>query len=219
MPLVSNRPDSNTRVYQGRHITTYFEDVYLVPLPCWLFLLYTALFFFLIARGGGHERGKPAVDHDQHRPSRVRSIIQKAITALIIFFTFGALILTILELIRLTQINWGVGLLPFVPVTIFLATLFFLLRNRPPKAYTYRSKFAGSYRARVGACVYIYWVFQIAVLAVKLSTLIRLKHDYPRTGTVYETFHQINDVALTIGCLAVIFILAIIRMALEGPSR
>ena len=198
------------------NLTTYFEDVCLVPLPCWLFLLYIVL-LFLTTRGRGHEGGKPAVDRDQHRPTRGRVIAQWIVTGLIVFFTIGALIVTIIELIRLSQINWGVGLLPFVPVTIFLATLFYLVRNYPPKPYTYRSGFAGSYKARVGAGIFVYWILQIIVLIVKLTTLTRLGHDYPRTGTVYETYHQVTDVGAAIGCLLAILVLAIIGMRLDGP--
>ncbi|KAG8765867.1 hypothetical protein FRC15_006719 [Serendipita sp. 397] len=211
MPLTMNRTD-----HSG--LTTSMEDIFLVPLPCWIFLVYTIM-LFLTAVHGGHEKGKPMMERElPNPPSRLRRIIVHICTAGVIFFTFGAIVLSALEVARLAQIHYGFGLLPFVPVTEFLAAVLFMIRNKPPKPYRYKSKFGGSFRARVGARVYPFWVLMIIVLSVKLSTLIRLPKVPERESGPYAIHHQINDVALSIGCLVIVFFSGLFGMALDIPT-
>ncbi|CAG7849496.1 SubName: Full=Uncharacterized protein {ECO:0000313/EMBL:CCA75215.1} [Serendipita indica DSM 11827] len=145
--------------------------------------------------------------------SRFRILAQKIITRLVILLNIGLLVVTIFELVGLGRINWGVGMLPFLPVTMFGIGVLYLTRNHPPEAYAYRSKFSGSYRARVGSRVYVYYFFQMVVLAVKLYTLIRLKD--PRSGTAFPKVDQVIAVLLMIVFLAILLVLTIIGMKLD----
>ena len=174
---------------------------------------------FLTARGGGTEGGKPLVDRDQRRQTRIHGIFQQLIMLIVIFSTLGVLVFSIMELLRLHKVGWGVGLLPFVPATSFLASLLFLLRNIPPKAYGYRSRFSGGWRARVGSRVFPFYLLMVVVLAIKLNTLVKLNRRFPRRGTAYPMSEEIRDVAATMGFMALLLVSTVLGMILDRSSR
>ena len=174
---------------------------------------------YATSRRGGHEKGKPLVERDQRALSRSRILAQKSIAGLVVLVNIGLLGASIFELVGLSRIGWGVGMLPFLPVTMFIVAGLYLTRNHPPEAYAYSSKFAGSYRARIGSRVYGYYVFQVVVLAVKVHTLTVLKTAHPRTGTAFTMENQILSVLLMISFLAVLLLLTIIGMLLDAGGR
>lgn len=133
-------------------------------------------------------------------------------TYLICLFTFGVLLLTIDEIIRLDNLKWGIGLLPFVPVTAFIATALFFVRN---KFEARGVNPVGSFKRRIVALVLSFWILEIIMEGVKISSLMALKDSFPRKDTSYPISQQVMDIVIAIVCMA----LVVLFMLLEGFQR
>jgi hypothetical protein len=214
--------------YNG-YLTTSFEDIIFGPLPCWIFLLFLVHLF--LANRGKHtspaaeasENQKTAANQETNvRPSRMKTFARRLIKYLLILFTFGVLLLTIDELARLSSLSWGVGLLPFVPITAAIATGLHLARNKLNSWYSCETdhgaldgqhsskrRLAGSFRSKIAVRVIPFWLGMIIVEAVKLHTLMRLEGPFPRKGSKYPTSQQVLDIAVLLGCMVLVMLLTL----------
>jgi len=213
--------------YNG-NLTTSFEDIVLVPLPCWIFLL-SLVHLFVANRRDKHI--SPAADANENqtaaaptnvRTSRMKTFGRRLIKFLLILFAFGVLLLTIDELARLSSLSWGVGLLPFVPITAAIATGLHLARNKLNSWYSHerdhrtfdgqhssKRRLASSFRSKISMRVIPFWLGMIIVEAVKLHTLMRLEGPFPRKGSKYPTSQQVLDVAVLLVCMILVMLLTL----------
>lgn len=151
------------------------------------------------------------------QPSRMKNIARRVTKYLLIFFTFGVLLLTIDELARLSILSWGVGLLPFVPVTAFMATALHVARNKlnlwyQPGGPNYQHKrVLGSFRSKIAVRVIPFWLGMIIVEAVKLHTLMRLEGPFPRNGSKYPTSQQVLDIWVLLACMVLVLLFTIVE--------
>jgi hypothetical protein len=157
------------------------------------------------------------------RPSRMKTFVRRLSKYLLIFFTFGVLLLTIDELARLSSLSWGVGLLPFVPITAVIATGLHLARNKLNSWHSCKTdhgalnngqhsskrRLAGSFRSKIAVRVIPFWLGMIIVEAVKLHTLMRLEGPFPRKGSRYPTSQQVLDIIVLLGCMILVMLLTL----------
>jgi len=128
-------------------------------------------------------------------------------TYLFFLFTFGVLFLTIDEMARLSHIGWGIGLLPFVPITTIIATMLYLMRYRLGAMYP-----KGRAERGITIMILAFWFFIIIFEIVKVHTLSKLQLQFPRDDTSYRTAMQVLDVGIIITCMSLVFILIVVEM-------
>jgi hypothetical protein len=209
-------------------LTTSFEDIILIPLPCWLFLLFLVGFFAMAhvhktrradfqapVTAKQAESGKPPTSHSSTpvEPTARPRLRLRWTTYLYFLFTAGVLILSIDEIARLAILGWGIGLLPFLPIVTIIATSLYLMRYRLGAIY-HGSGFDRGITARI----LVFWVMMMVVEAVKLHTLAKLRRPFPRNDSKYPVDQQILDVAVLIGCMGLVFILTLIEFVRPGMT-
>lgn len=101
-----------------------------------------------------------------------------------------------LEIARLVVAKLGIGLLPFVWVGVLVACAMHAFLKT---------------RSAMGASV-VFWIALAAVMAIKLSTLIKEEGQSERTGVAnnYPLGDQVTDVGTMIGVEVVLAVLEII---------
>lgn len=217
--ITTNRPDGGFGPSYNGELTTTFEDVILIPLPCWIFLVTMAVMFIINrirARSKvtvTDEHGKPvkpAPSGPDEQGAR-RHLRLRWTTYIFFLFTFGILFLSFDEIARLANLGWGVGLLPFVPITTIIATALYLLRYRLGAASHSGPGPSGMERGIVWR-ILAFWAGMIIMEGLKLHTLNELKASFPRKDTGYPVEQQMFDVAILTACMAIVFILTIVEM-------
>jgi hypothetical protein len=217
--------------YNG-YLTTSFEDIVLVPLPCWIFFLSLVQLFVANRR----KHASPAAEASENQTtatsqntnvqtSRMKTFVKRLIRCLLILFAFGVLLLTIDELARLSSLSWGVGLLPFVPITATIATGLHLARNKLNSWYphewdhraldgqhSFKIRLAGSFRSDISLRTIPFWLGMIVVEAIKLHTLIRLEGPFPRKSSKYPTSQQVLDIAVLLVCMVLVMLLTLFEL-------
>jgi hypothetical protein len=202
-------------------LTTSFEDIILIPLACWVFLLAIPVFFgwkhykarradlLATATPKQAEAGEPVmIKSSTLRVPENRSHLKLRWTTYLLFlFTFGILVLTIDEMARLSNLGWGIGLLPFVPITTIIATILYLMRYRLGAIYP-----KGRVEKGITTMILSFWFFIIIFEIVKVHTLSKLQPHFPREGTSYRTAMQVLDVGIIITCMGLVFILTVVEM-------
>lgn len=177
------------------HITTScFNDVVLVPLATWIYLLLVAALLILYA-------GRPAYDAvetkpEGHRPPsrrrRAAELCRKISYGLALFVVFG---MSIVEIARLSLAHLGVGLLPFEWVAFGVAGFLYFSRG-------IRGRFANYWIASE-----VLWFSLLVMSSVKLAGLVKEGVD-TRKGTKYPMSDQVTDVA-------VLLVVYVVMMGLE----
>lgn len=192
-------------------MTTSFEDIVLVPLPCWGFLLAVLVFFGIKhskrskTAGGEKQAEEGGGGGGEHPPAR-QHLRLRWTTYLFFLFTFGVLLLSIDEIVRLAILKWGVGLLPLVPVTTLIATALYLMRYRIGARYP-----GAGVEIGLTTLLLAFWLAMIIVEIVKIHTLAKLQPQFPRDDTTYRMSMQVMDVAINTACMALVYILILVE--------
>jgi hypothetical protein len=149
--------------------STCLQDVVLVPFPTWLLLLFLPLLWF------ESTQFMSALDP---RPRRTKAYLW--LTSFYVLAIFAALLMSVLEIVRLARADRGIGLLPFDLVGLLAAlALSFVVRG-------------SSMKFSVHVVLMVYWTLTIVMLAVKTGTLVKLKGREDRKGTAYPTLDQVS---------------------------
>ena len=147
----------------------------------------------------------------QVRPGARRHLRVRWTTYLFFLFTAGILILSIDEIARLAILGWGVGLLPFLPITTIIATTLYLMRYRLGSASHNEAESAGIERG-ITVRILVFWLLMMVVEAVKLHTLVKLQTPFPRKDSNYPLDQQVLDVAVLMACIGLVFLLTLVEM-------
>ena len=185
--MLTSCSSSQGPTYQG-DLTSSFEDIILVPLASWvfLFLLAITLPYLVLVHNRTRETGYgPAFRRPWHLYIKVLACL-------------GVIAMSILEMIRLANLKYGIGLLPFTPATTAIAIAVILCRHSLGSSLV------------LSIDLSVYWALSIAFQAVKLHTQIVLRKPFPRVGSQYPASDQITDLSVLIGCLGVLLILELI---------
>lgn len=200
-------------------MTTTFEDTILIPLPCWTLLLAVPVFFcwkhYRAHRANLQVGGEKQAETGEHveiqssgsSPTPRQHLKLRWTTYVFFLFTLGIIILTTIEMARLAQIGWGVGLLPFVPITTIFATVLYLMRYRLGAIYP-----KGKVEKGITVTILSFWLFMTIFEVVKAHTLIKLQPKFPRDDVSYRTSVQILDVSLIILFMTLVFTLMVVEM-------
>ncbi len=177
------------------HLTSAFEDVVLVPLASWFFLLFLLpLLAFTIRRA----RQRSTFNVKEHRKRLLRLHDYPKL-----FFAVAVIAMACLEIARLAKLGYGIGLLPFTPLCVALAIIVNVCRHRT----VVRGK-------ALFLVVTLYFVILLAFQSVKLNTQMRLEKAYPRKGGPYPASDQVIDLATLVGCLGVLIALTFLDLVL-----
>lgn len=189
-------PDGNTvPPTNNSHLTSAFEDVVLIPLASWVFLLLLLPTLGLIVRRN-RQRNTSYVKEHTRRFLRWHDYLK-------IFFALAVIALACLEIARLAKLGYGIGLLPFTPTCVFIAIIVNVCRHRT----IVRGK-------PLFVVVMLYFVILLAFQSVKLNTQLRLEKIEPRKGTPYPASDQVIDLATLAACLGVLIVLTLLDLFL-----
>ncbi|EIW80712.1 hypothetical protein CONPUDRAFT_73774 [Coniophora puteana RWD-64-598 SS2] len=189
---------------------TCFEDVILVPLASWIFLIIFALSF--LRRGGsGPARTLHRIRYRSGKPGW-SGRWSKTATGLSILYSFlvaATLLMNVLEVVRLRLAARGAGLLYFSLIVLLLVLVYMHI----PLPY--------KQRLPLRVAFFTFFTLSLVFTSVKLATLEKLANIEPRTGTEYLNSDQRIDVETYLGLYAVEFLvesyrlLQLIRRSLE----
>ncbi|WYZ37865.1 hypothetical protein EsH8_II_001371 [Colletotrichum jinshuiense] len=162
--------------------STCFFDTIIIPLPAWIrFVVTFALFHFVV----------PVLIVDKIKRYAVKKEWQRH--AQLSFYYFSILVvflMQILEIARLAQIRYAIGLLPFVFAGCGLCAVMQATRGAKGKIRNWQP-------ANV-----IFWIMSVVVTIIKILTIQRSSMrspDFRRMGTDYPTTHQVQDLAVLAG--------------------
>ncbi|KAM0161645.1 hypothetical protein ACHAQE_001862 [Botrytis cinerea] len=205
--LCTNRPEGfgpSSLLNSSTLPTTCFTDVILIPLPTWLALAFVPILFAL----GLHHRKINYNPSTAHLRSNARSSCLY-LTFLIIYYflIFANIAMITLEIVRLSNLNYGIGLLPFAYGGILLSAALFWSEGIQRRVKWWQG---------INMLV---WIGGIVMSAVQV---IGLKQQYGydgRKGSQYPVSDQILDVAVMAGVYAVIALLEIVLVVWRGKRR
>ncbi|KAK0521287.1 hypothetical protein OC835_005951 [Tilletia horrida] len=194
--------------------TTCFNDVILEPLATWA-LLFPILPVLLAAvwvpgaKRVGRSRlvglvrlryGEETSERKGVTPRRapkLRVVGNILYTLLVV----AALLMNVLQIVRLALADRGIGLLPFNLAGILIA-LILMLHPSPPTR---------SARAATSLALIAFWALMIAFTAVAIATMQKLVGIEDRKGTEYLLSDELIDVGVQIGLYAVFFLVEAAR--------
>ncbi|KAG4032781.1 hypothetical protein MFRU_006g02450 [Monilinia fructicola] len=193
--LCTNRPegfDSSSHLNSSTLPTTCFTDVILIPLPTWLALAFVPILFAL----GLHHRKTNYNPSTAHLRSNTRS----SRLYLAILFTYYILIICnilmlTLEIVRLSLIHYGIGLLPFAYVGLLLSAVLFWSDGIQGRIKWWRG------------ITMLVWIGGIIMSVVQVIGLKQQFGINGRKGSKYPIGDQVIDVAVMAGVYAVIALL------------
>ncbi|CAG8956502.1 hypothetical protein HYFRA_00003889 [Hymenoscyphus fraxineus] len=165
--------------------TTCFTDTILIPLPTWLLLLSLPPLFLLTRR-------TLYPSHKSNSETKRSWTLTISIIAYYFLILVNILMLT-LELVRLSMINFGVGLLPFEYIGLLVGAYLHFSNGIGGRIMGWRWSNTG-----------VLWVGGLVVNVVKVVGLA--KEGGVREGK-YPLSDQITDVAVSAGVFGVIAIL------------
>jgi hypothetical protein len=168
--------------------TQCYFDVVLVPLPTWIYIALGLVIFPLVLRG--------LLADKLHRMTYKRHWHRIVHLTLYYFFIAVIILMESVEVGRLEQINYGIGLLPFVYVGCLLAAAQHLTRHA-------WGRLLGWQVASV-----IFWAMSIAVAVAKIVALNKLPdtEEYRRDSGPYSVFHQLNDINILMAFYIILLI-------------
>jgi len=167
--------------------TQCYFDTILVPLPTWL-LIALLLIFSLALRAPLDAKAKRwTYKRRWHR-----------VVHLVVYYFFIAVVLLMesVEVARLAQINFGLGLIPFVYVGCVIAAA-----GQATKGLGHRLR--GWQVANA-----VFWAASLAVSVAKVAALNALPRDeaYRREEGPYGVSHQVTDLTILIAFYALLFV-------------
>jgi hypothetical protein len=166
-------------------MTSAFEDVFLVPIVSWIFL--PLFVYFIVLAVQDHRRA--AESHVQELPKH----FLRWHDYLKLFFALWVIAMACLEIARLAKLGYGIGLLPFTPVTVAIAVTFNVFRSWKIRKENLSSRL-----------VTAFYLCLLGFESMKLQTQIRLEKSYPRRGSQYPARDQVIDLAVIVACLVVL---------------
>lgn len=180
--------------------TTCFTDTILLPLPTYIFLVFlgsSSLAALLLKRNTSSSQLQFTTPSTENRrwysfsSSRTangqkRSKVQIAAVVLYYIFLLANLLLSILEMARLSTIHFGVALLPFVTVGILLAGILHHFRgfNGSIPGYAY--------------FLIVFWVANMVMSIIKTAGLA-MEGVHGRKGSMYPLEDQLTDTGVMAG--------------------
>ncbi|KAK4703879.1 hypothetical protein P7C70_g2336, partial [Phenoliferia sp. Uapishka_3] len=203
----------------GKHLTSCFNDVILLPLPTWLLLLFGLPILVISSRSNLVSSVRPSapprtqlmVPRSIPQPTtRSSSRFSRIITWIYRLLVLAALLMSILEITRLALSHSGIGLLPFTLAGILLAMVMLGMRargQRKPKV--------------VGGILMVFWGILVAFQAVKVDTLIWVENMAKAAGSKGPSMYPNSDKSLDnyviLGLYAVLFFYELVHLVL--PHR
>ncbi|KAJ8063036.1 hypothetical protein OCU04_008280 [Sclerotinia nivalis] len=184
--------------------TTCFIDVILIPLPTWLAFVFIPILFAL----GLHNRKINYNPSTAHLRSNTRSSWPYLIFLSIYYFLiFANIVMLTVEIVRLSMLRYGIGLLPFAYVGLLLSAFLF-----------WSEGLHGRIKWWQGINM-IVWIGGIAVSVVQVIALEQQFGINGSKGSKYPVSDQFLDVAVMAGVYAVIALLEIILVTWRGKKR
>lgn len=141
-------------------------------------------------------------------PHPKRTKLHLWIIVLYTLIILAALLMNIIELVRLALADRGIGLLPFTLVGLLLAlALSFGVRG-------------SMLRFSAHVMLIAYWVLMVVVSAIKTGTLVKLEGTEDRKGTKYPSLDQITDIAVLLVLYVILFLLELVQFRwLQSATR
>ncbi|MCJ1379787.1 hypothetical protein MMC17_002890 [Xylographa soralifera] len=221
MTLCSNRPEGfgpRSHLYSNI-LTSCFLDTVLVPLCTWLYLLAVLIFLLLSSRRRNtrsishNVKERPSTDgpelftnngrplsYNNHKRSKAQTILLILYTLLII----AAILMTVLEIVRLALANLGIGLLPFTFVGIIVAGMLHLT-----SALSRKESLLGRRRGWTRWVNLSLWTALVIVEAVKITEEVK-EGVGTRVGTKYPMADEVTDVGVMIGVYVALGVLEVV---------
>ncbi|TKW51287.1 hypothetical protein CTA1_7638 [Colletotrichum tanaceti] len=162
--------------------STCFFDSIIIPLPAWIRIVVTFAFFHFVV---------PVLIVDKIKRYNVKKEWQRH--AQLSFYYFSILVvfvMQILEIARLAELRFAIGLLPFVFAGCGLCAVMQATRGAKGRIRNWQP-------ANV-----IFWIMSFAVTIIKILTIQRSSMRSPefrRMGSDYPTTHQVQDLAVIAG--------------------
>ncbi|MCJ1402378.1 hypothetical protein MMC11_005598 [Xylographa trunciseda] len=198
-------------------LTSCFLDTVLVPLCTWLYLLAVLISFLLASR----RRNIPRASHNlKERPSadspelyasngetygaRKRSKSQTVLLILYTLLIMAAILMTVLEIVRLALADLGIGLLPFTFVGIIVAGVLHLT-----SALSRGESLLGGRRGWVRWANVGLWTALVVVEAVKIAGEVK-EGVGSRVGTKYPMADEVTDVGVMVGVYVALGVLELV---------
>ncbi|GKT86269.1 hypothetical protein CT0861_07330 [Colletotrichum tofieldiae] len=162
--------------------STCFFDTIIIPLPAWIRIVITfALFHFVV----------PVLIVDKIKRYAVKKEWQRHAQLSVYYFSILVVFLMeILEIARLAQLRFAIGLIPFVFAGCGLCAVMQATRGAKGRVRNWQP-------ANV-----IFWIMSVAVTIIKILTIQRSSMRSPefrRVGSDYPTTHQVQDLAVIAG--------------------
>ncbi|KAF9876357.1 hypothetical protein CkaCkLH20_06300 [Colletotrichum karsti] len=188
--LCGNRPEGLTAHSKfGPLPSSCFFDSIIVPLPAWIRLVLTfAIFHFVVPVLIVDKIKRYDVKHEWQRHAQLSFYY---FTILVVFLMEG------MEIGRLASINFGIGLLPFIFAGCALSAVMQATRGANGRIRNWQP-------ANI-----IFWIMSVAVTIIKIITIQKAGQHSPqarRAGTDYPITHQIQDLAVLVGCYGLLLI-------------
>ncbi|TEA21111.1 hypothetical protein C8034_v002541 [Colletotrichum sidae] len=167
-----------------------FFDSIIIPLPAWIRIGITFAFFHFVV---------PVVVVDKIKRYEVKKEWQRH--AQLSFYYFSVLVIFMMEameIARLAQIRYAIGLLPFVFAGCAISAVMQATRGANGRIRNWQP-------ANI-----IFWIMSFAVTIIKILTIQRSSMRFPefrRVETDYPTTHQVQDLAV----LAAFYILLLVN--------
>ncbi|MCJ1421710.1 hypothetical protein MMC32_008076 [Xylographa parallela] len=221
MTLCSNRPEGFgplSHLYSNI-LTSCFLDTILVPLCTWLYLLAVLISLLLLSRRRNNpstsysakerplsdnaqiftDNGEP-IYHNTHKRSKSQTFLLILYTLLII----AAILMTVLEIVRLALANLGIGLLPFTFVGIIVAGVLHLT-----SAFSRRKSLLGGRRGWTRWVNLGLWAALVVVEVVKIAEEVK-EGVGTRVGTKYPMADEVTDVGVMVGVYVALGVLEVV---------
>ncbi|MCJ1390353.1 hypothetical protein MMC18_003212 [Xylographa bjoerkii] len=221
MTLCSNRPEGFGPLspLYSNILTSCFLDTILVPLCTWLYLLVVLVCLMLSFR----RRNTSSISHNpKERPStespkfftnsgealsyhpHKRSKSQIILLVLYTLLIIAAILMTVLEIVRLALADLGIGLLPFTFVGIILAGVLHLT-----SAFSRSKNLLGGRRGWTRWVNLGLWAALVVVEAVKIAEEVK-EGVGSRVGTKYPMADEVTDVGVMIGVYVALGVLELV---------
>ncbi|CBQ70232.1 conserved hypothetical protein [Sporisorium reilianum SRZ2] len=202
--------------------TTCFNDVVLEPLATWVLLLVLLpLLALAVKRKRSSTNAASRLIHYRSNAYRNESKLsgrhaglRTGLDVLYMLLVVAALLMNILQIVRLALAHRGVGLLPFNIAGILIVLV--LMHVRTPAA------------SAVSLTILLFWTMLLAFTSVALAGMGKLNGIEDRKGTEYLLSDEMIDVGVQVGLYAVFWIVEAARLAksllatrkgLEGSAR
>ncbi|KAI9736570.1 MAG: ubiquitin-specific protease doa4 [Claussenomyces sp. TS43310] len=186
-----------------------FVDVVLIPLPVWIYIILVATLAVLSI----HQRQKKYNPSTLHlRMVHRSSILYRILLAVYYLLLIANILMTTLEIVRLSLIHFGVGLLPFSYVALLLGLFLHLTDGGVGQLRLKRTYWIAANE--------VAWLGLMIMSVIKTVSLVYMENNGTRRkGTKYLVSDQVIDVAVMSGVYLVIGLLELGLAPWEQEKR